>query len=336
MGGDHAPAVIVEGAVCAARSAPGRMEILLFGPEDVLRSELARLDAEALPVEVVHAPETIGMGESPAAVLKGKPNSSIHLGLQALKRGEADAFVSAGNTGAVMAAALFICGRLPGVLRPALPGLFPTPQGTSLVVDVGANVDCKPEHLVQFARMGRVFARRAFGIEDPSVALLNVGEERGKGTEVVKETYDRLEALATAGKLRFIGNIEGRDLFHHSTDVAVCDGFVGNLLLKLGESFATVLPRLIRREIGQQGLDEAETATLGRVIKSAMRPFDYENFGAVPLLGVAGNVLVGHGGSNARAAEQMLYRACEATERRLPETIAEALSDGEAPTPEPR
>jgi glycerol-3-phosphate acyltransferase PlsX len=190
-------------------------------------------------------------------------------------------------------------------------------------------VDCRAEHLVQFAQMGHVFARRLYGTEDPSVALLNVGEERGKGTEVVKEAYERLEALGAEGRLRFIGNVEGRDLFHHRADVAVCDGFVGNLLLKLGESFATVLPQLIRREIEREALGEGDTAALRRVLRNVMRPFDYENFGAAPLLGVAGNVLIGHGGSKARAAEQMLYRACELAEQRLSETIAEALRDSQ-------
>jgi glycerol-3-phosphate acyltransferase PlsX len=327
MGGDQAPAVIVEGAVRAVRGAPERVHVVLFGQEGAVGAALARHDAAGLPVEVAHAPEVIGMAEAPAAALKAKPHSSIHLGLRAQKAGAVDAFASAGSTGAVMAAALFILGRLPGVLRPTIPGYFPTPEGTSLVLDVGANIDCKPEHLVQFAQMGRVFASRVFGVEAPSVGLLNVGEEKGKGTEVVKEAYAQLEALGGAGRLNFVGNVEGRDLFHHRTDVAVCDGFVGNLLLKLGESFATVLPQLIRREIGRQGLNGDAADAVARVLREAMRPFDYEVYGGVPLLGVDGVVLIGHGGSSARAIEQMILRAVEMVEQGITEKIAEALRE---------
>lgn len=322
MGGDDAPGVVVEGAIRAARTAPERAHLLFFGPEAVVRAEVASQDTTGLGVEIIDAPDVIGMGESPSAALKAKPNSSVHLGLGAVKQGHADAFVSAGNTGAVMAGALFICGRLPGVHRPSLPGYFPTPTGTTLVLDVGANVDVKPEHLVQFAQMGRIFAERVFGVENPTVALVNVGEERGKGTEVVKEAFELLEA--TEG-LNFIGNIEGRDLFNHKADVAVCDGFVGNALLKLGESFATLLPKLIRTEIGRQGLGSDEAEIVGRVLKGALAPFNYENFGAVPLLGVDGNVLIGHGGSTARAVEQMVYRACEVVEQNVTGNIAMAL-----------
>ena len=322
MGGDDAPGVVVEGAIRAARENPGRMHLIFFGPEDVVRAEVGNHDVAGLGFDIVDAPDVIGMGESPTTALKTKTNSSIHRGLAAVKQGHADAFVSAGNTGAVMAGALFICGRLPGVHRPSIPGYFPTPTGTSLVVDVGANVDVKPENLVQFAWMGRIFAERVFGVDDPTVALLNVGEEPGKGTEVVKEAYGLLEA---EDGLNFIGNVEGRDLFNHKADVAVCDGFVGNALLKLGESFATVLPKLIRNEIGKQGLSNGEAEIVGRVLKGALAPFNYENFGAVPLLGVDGNVLVGHGGSTARAVEQMIYRACEVVEQNLAGSIAEAL-----------
>ncbi len=324
MGGDDAPAVVVEGAIRAARSTDDRVHLLFFGPENVVREELGKYDTVGLNVEVVDAPDVIGMAESPTTALKTKTKSSIHLGLGAVKHRQADAFVSAGNTGAVMAGALFICGRLPGVHRPSLPGYFPTPTGTTLVVDVGANIDVKPEHLVQFAQMGSIFAARVFGVENPTVALVNVGEERGKGTDVVKEAYDLLDAETG---LNFIGNIEGRDIFNHKADVAVCDGFVGNALLKLGESFATVLPKLIRKEIGKQGLGEAEAQIVGRVLKGALAPFDYENHGAVPLLGVDGAVLIGHGGSTARAVEQMVYRACEVVEQDVTGSIAKALGE---------
>lgn len=323
MGGDDAPGVVVEGAVRAVREAPERVQVLLVGQEGAVRAELEKHDVEGLAISVMDAPEVIGMGESPSVALKSKPNSSIHIGIGAHKQGHVDAFVSAGNTGAVMAGGLFICGRLEGVHRPSLPGYFPTPSGTSLVVDVGANVDVKSEHLVQFAHMGSVFAREVFNVADPSVALLNVGEEPSKGTEVVKEAYKKLEAEEG---LRFIGNVEGRDLFAHKADVVVCDGFVGNALLKLGESFASILPQLVRQEIGKMELGPNEAVLVGGVMKGAMAPFNYENFGGVPLLGVDGNVLIGHGGSSARAIEQMIYRACDVVEQGVTGKIAEALA----------
>lgn len=324
MGGDDAPGVVIDGAVRAVQEAPERVHVMLVGPEGTIQDELARHDTEGLNLTVLDAPEVIGMGESPAAALKGKPHSSIHRGMGAHKQGHVDAFVSAGNTGAVMAAALFICGRLPGVLRPALPGYFPTTDGMAIVVDVGANVDVKPEHLVQFAQMGHVFVERVRGIDEPTIALANVGEEPGKGTEAVKEAYTRLQAI---DGLNFIGNVEGRDLFHHGADVVVCDGFVGNLMLKLGESFATVLPELVGQSMAQQGLGEDEARLVGRVLKGALGRFDYQIYGGVPLLGVGGNVIIGHGGSTAAAIEQMIYRACELVEENVTGRIAEALSE---------
>ena len=324
MGGDDAPGVVVEGAIRAAREHPDRVELLLFGPEATVQAELDGRDTDGLPLTVVDAPEVIGMAESPSAALKSKPNSSIHRGVGAHKQGHADAFVSAGNTGAVMAAALFISGRLPGVHRPTLPGYFPTTKGMAIVLDVGANVDVRAEHLVQFAQMGRIFVERVLGTENPSVALINVGEESKKDTEAVKEAH---ELLSARDDLRFIGNIEGRDLFHHGADVVVCDGFVGNIMLKLGESFSTVLPQLIRQEIGRQGLGEQEAGLVGKVLHGALNRFNYENYGGVPLLGVDGNVLIGHGGSTPRAIEQMIVRACELVEQNVTGQIADALAD---------
>lgn len=327
MGGDQAPAVIVEGAVRAVRGAPDRLHVLLFGEEEAVGAELAHHDTDGLPIEVAHAPEAIGMGDAPAVALKAKRGSSVHLGLRALKAGEADAFASAGNTGAVMAAALFICGRLPGVLRPCVPGYFPTPDRLSIILDVGANVDVKAEHLVQFAQMGRIFARRVLDIEEPSIGLVNVGEEKGKGTDTVKEAYERLEALDDAGRLHFVGNVEGRDLFGRRTDVSVCDGFVGNALLKLGESFAATLPHIVEKEMAALSVTEHEADLIRRVVRAAIHPFDHEAYGGVPLLGVDGVVVIGHGGSPAHAVEQMIYRAAEMVERNLTERIAEAFKE---------
>ncbi|HYE57466.1 MAG TPA: phosphate acyltransferase, partial [Rhodothermales bacterium] len=190
MGGDAAPGVVVEGAVAAARS--GTVRVALVGPEEVVKAELARHDTAGLPLEVVHAPDVIEMGESPVLAVRGKPGSSVHVGLGLHRSGQAEALVSAGNTGAVMAASIFVLGRAPGVARPTLPGIYPTVKGRCLLLDVGSNVDCRPEHLVQFARMGAVYASRVMGISDPTVGLLNIGEEPGKGNEQAKIAYELL------------------------------------------------------------------------------------------------------------------------------------------------
>ncbi|HET6569750.1 MAG TPA: phosphate acyltransferase PlsX, partial [Rhodothermales bacterium] len=244
MGGDRAPSVVIEGAVRAVQSAAEPIEILLFGPEDALRqaAETAGVTLDPSFIQVVNAPDVIGMGESPTAAVKGKPRSSIHLGLGAVKAGKADAFVSAGNTGAVMAASLFILGRLPGVARPSVIGYYPTVQSFCILLDAGTNVDCKPEHLLQFAQMGTIYARNMLKRDNPVVALMNIGEEPGKGNEQVKAAFD---LLAGSPDVNFRGNIEGRDVLEHAADVIICDGFVGNIMLKLGESVATALVRMI-------------------------------------------------------------------------------------------
>jgi glycerol-3-phosphate acyltransferase PlsX len=323
VGGDDAPRVVVEGALQALRAADGRLRVALVGPAESVREELAACGGQEVEgLTVVEAPECIGMEESPAAALKGKPRSSIHVGIGAVRDGHADAFASAGNTGAVMAAATVLLGRLPGVLRPAIPGIFPTTGGSCLVVDVGANVDCKPEHLVQFARMGKIYAERVLHRPDPSVALLSVGEEPSKGNEAVKEAHERLRE---GGDVRFVGNVEGRDLLQHAADVCVCDGFTGNVVLKLAESVATVLPELVRNEVRAQRLEPEQAALVAGVLRGAMAPFDYENVGGLPLLGIAGAVMIGHGGSSARAIEQMILRAAEVVEQSVTSRIAEAL-----------
>ncbi|MEM1056201.1 MAG: phosphate acyltransferase PlsX [Bacteroidota bacterium] len=323
MGGDHAPGVTAEGAVQAVRAADGALAVLLVGHEGDIREALSQHDADDLPIEILDATEVIGMAESPAAALKGKPNSSIHVGLGAHKAGRADAFASAGNTGAVMAASTFLLGRLPGVLRPALPGYFPTVDGMCICVDVGANVDVRPDLLVQFAKMGRVFAQTALHTREPTVALVNVGEEPGKGTETVKETFQKLNAEEGIG---FIGNIEGRDIFHHGADVIVCDGFVGNVMLKLGESFSTILPHLFGQEIQKQGLSEEVATGVKQVLRGVAGTFDYENYGGVPLLGLSGTAVIGHGGSSAKAIARMVTHTAELVREGVTARVAEVIA----------
>ena len=334
MGGDHAPGVVVEGTLAAVEAAGDRMTVLLLGPEAEVRAELERQGAaEGDRIRVVDAPDVIGMGEGATEALRGKPASSIHRGVGAVKAGRADGFASAGNTGAVMAAALFGLGRLPGVLRPALPGYLPTPQGRCVVLDVGANVEVRPEHLVQFARMGSVFGELFLNKEDPTVGLVNVGEEPGKGTDTVKQAHQALQDLGDRGAIQFVGNVEGRDILQHGADVCVCDGFVGNVVLKLSESVATILPQLVKAEIGRQALAPEAAQTVGAVLKGMLGAFDYQAFGGVPMLGIDGTVVIGHGGSSARAIRQMVLGTADLVEQNLTSRIARALQDSAEASP---
>lgn len=322
MGGDNAPVVVVEGAVRAARASGKDLDLLLFGPRESLTAELKRLDAQDLPISVHHADEVIGMAESPAQAVKTKTQSSIHLGLGAHKAGLVQAFVSAGNTGAVMAASLFVLGRLSGAARPTLAGFYPTTKGFALLLDVGSNVDCKPEHLVQFAQMGTIYAERILRREAPTVGLMNIGEEPGKGNEQAKAAY---ELLRQAPAIRFVGNLEGRDLLHHGADIVVTDGFVGNVILKFGESITTALPILVGQAMERMRLPKAQQELVATVLQETRKPFNYENYGGAPLLGVAGNVIIGHGGSTPRAIEQMIYAGAELARQQVSQAIAGAM-----------
>lgn len=325
MGGDRAPEVVLEGIAQLQDAADASIEILLVGPEPDLRDRLGPLQRSGA-LQVLHAPDVIEMDESPAAALKGKPESSIHRGLAAVKDGTADAFVSAGNTGAVMAAAVVVLGRLPGVSRPAIPGIFPMLDGHCVVVDVGANVDCKAEHLLQFARMGSIYAERVLGCVRPRVGLLNVGEEPSKGNEAAKAAH---ALLCRAEGLTFVGNVEGRDLMLHAADVVVCDGFVGNILLKFGESIQTVLPGLLRQATAEFPALAAQgeaLADLQQVLAQVMRRFSYEEFGGLPLLGVDGTVLIGHGGSSPRAVARMIAAAAEMVRADVLRSLLDALA----------
>jgi len=323
MGGDHAPDVVVEGAILSAKEAKTAHEIFLFGQEESLNTLLSKHGGENIDsIHVVHAPDVIEMDESPSTALKSKPNSSIHLGLGYVKAGKCDAFLSNGNTGAAMAGALFILGRLPNVSRPSLAGIYPTTKSFSIVMDVGANVDCKPSHLAQFAKMGSIYAEKHLKRDNPIVALMNVGEEPGKGNEQVKAAFEEIEKLEG---INFIGNIEGRDLMHHAADVVVCDGFVGNIMLKLGESVATALKQMFMEAIQGNNLSQEEAGLVKKVLGSVFQRFNYEEYGGAPLLGVNGTVLIGHGGSSARACKHIIQEAAEIAPLALPAAIESAL-----------
>ncbi|MDQ7849619.1 MAG: phosphate acyltransferase PlsX [Armatimonadota bacterium] len=327
MGGDYAPEEVVAGAVQAASSLG--VEIVLAGPVSRLAPLLRRGGARRLPIEVVDAPEVIEMHEPPAAAVRRKRRSSIHLALQQVREGRAAAAVSAGNTGAVMGAALLVLGRIPAVERPAIGAILPTLHKTpAILLDVGANVDCKPRHLLQFGVMGHVYAHRVLGIPAPRVALLSNGEEANKGNEVTIRAADLLRASG----LNFIGNVEGRDFFTGLADVVVCDGFVGNIVLKFGEGLALALRQVLRDELGRAAgklLLPLYLAPLKWRGMTLWRRLDYREYGGAPLLGVGGIVIVAHGRSNAWAIRNAIRVAAEAAARQLVEPIAEKMAEVE-------
>jgi len=323
MGGDFAPEKAVLGAVNALRQTGDKVEILLVGQQTAVQAALDATGYQGGGIHIIDAPEVIDMGESPAVAVKTKTRSSIHIGTGLHKAGKADVFISAGNTGAVLGASLFILGRLPGVMRPSVLGYYPTTQGWCIIVDAGTNVDCKPEHLVQFAQMGSVFVQKVMKVENPTVGLMNIGEEPGKGNELVKAAF---ELLRTQKGIQFLGNIEGRDLLHHAADVVVADGFVGNVMLKLGEGIATAIREMAEAEMVARNLPEEEQTHITQVVRGAIRRFDYQEVGGAPLLGVNGNVLIMHGSSKEMAFEQIIYRGIELAESNIPAAISDAFA----------
>jgi glycerol-3-phosphate acyltransferase PlsX len=325
MGGDHAPAEVVAGAVAAAERLG--LEVLLVGPDEVVREQLRRHRASGR-VRVVHASQQVGMDESPTTALRRKPDNSITKGLELVRAGQADAFFSAGNTGAVMAAALLTLGRVEGVDRPAVAAVLPTLRGRMVALDVGANVDCRPRHLLQFALMGSVYAERVLGIPSPRVGLLSNGEEAGKGNELVVRAGELLRAT----DLNFVGNVEGRQVFFGACDVLVCDGFVGNVVLKLGEGMAQGLFQIIREEVRRSLRAKFAVWLLRPRLRALRRRIDYTEYGGAPLLGVRGVVVIGHGSSNAHAVFNALRVAQEEVRQRLPDVIQrETLRLGASP-----
>ncbi|TLU81598.1 MAG: phosphate acyltransferase PlsX [Chlorobium sp.] len=332
MGGDHAPACVIEGTVQALQESSNRFEIVLIGQSEKVEPLLAAYDTSSLNLKFLHAPEVVTMEDIPATAVKTKQESSLVKGLQLCKAKKADAFVSAGNTGAQMAASLFVLGRLPGVLRPTIYAYFPRiGEGLTNIVDVGANVDCKPENLVQFAEMLTIYQRYGAGIEKPVAGLLNIGEEEGKGSEMLKQAYRLLKEADSKGKINFIGNIEGHDILKGNVTIVVCDGLVGNTILKFGESIPEFLGTLFKRSLEQlvksgQFTPEIAALTTG-MFKGMFDPFDVEIFGGVPFLGVDGISIVGHGRSSSRAIKNMIYMAEHMIEKRVNEHIAEVLSE---------
>jgi phosphate acyltransferase len=322
MGGDYAPENVIEGAIMALRESNNRFEIVFVGDEKKIKNELRKYDTIGLSYSIVDAPQVIGMDDIPTVALRRKKNSSIVVGMKLHSDGEVDAFASAGNTGAVLTAATFILGRIEGISRPTIGSVFPTESGRkSIMLDVGANVDCKPNHLFEFAIMGSIYSSEILGQKNPKVALLNIGEESTKGGDVVLQAYQ----LLSESKLNFVGNVEGRDILLGKADVIVCDGFVGNIVLKFAESVLGVLKRKLRNYAMRNIFRRLTFGLLARGLRKALKEFDYQEYGGVPFLGVNGVAIIGHGSSTAVAIKNMIYRAEEMVYRKINQKIKEAL-----------
>ena len=329
MGGDYAPFSIVAGAVLAYKEYGDKTELILVGDTAKIKSELKNLNAENLPIQIVHSTQAIEMGEEPAESVRKKPDSSVAVALGLQKNQKADAFISAGNTGAVMAASLIILGRLPAVNRPAIGTFFPTERGAALVLDVGANSDCKALNLYQFALMGAIYFSKVFNNENPVVGLLSIGEEKSKGNELTIASHK----LISATDLNFAGNIEGRDILKGKADVVVCDGFVGNIILKFAESIDSFLGELVRRQVRVNLLAKIGALLLKPAFKDLKKNLDYAEYGGAPLLGINGVSIICHGGSSPKAIKNAVGMANTMVQRDINHLIETRLSANGSYTP---
>jgi len=306
MGGDNAPHAVVSGAVHAAKEYG--VGIILVGIEQTIQAELKKHPhARSLPIEVRNATEVVDMLDSPATVFRRKKDSSIRVANDLVKSGEAVAVISAGHTGAAMATSLFVLGPIEGVERPAIAVFMPTVMGMSLVLDMGANVDCKPNHLLQFAIMGEVLAKHLLKIPNPRVGLLSIGEEKTKGNELTKEAFK----LLTETSLNFIGNVEGRDVMMGKADVIVCDGFIGNVVLKLSEAVAEAIGMILRENIGDNLIRKLGYFMMKPAFRALKRKMDYAEYGGAPLLGINGISIISHGRSSDQAIKNAVRVAAE-------------------------
>ena len=319
MGSDRAPAVEVEGAMQAV-SEYGH-DVLLVGDEAAIRKELTKYKASTDKISILHAPEKIEMHEPAAISVRRKRKSSIVVGLDALKRNQADSFISAGNTGAVVCAATLSLRMLPGVERPGIAIVIPTLTGTSLIIDVGANINPKPIHLFQNAVMADAYSKYILHKENPKVGLLNVGEEETKGTEFIKEAH----TLLSESRLNFVGNIEGRDIYTGDVDIILCDGFVGNVILKVSESIIDTLVRALKNEIKSNLIATLGAALAASAFKALKKKMDYAEYGGAPLLGVDGRCIISHGSSNPKAIKNAIRVAGEFKEQSVNRHIIEEL-----------
>jgi len=319
MGGDNAPETTVGGAIRAAREFP--VEIILVGKQDALEEALASYPKPPANLSIVHAPEVIAMGESPVTSIRKKRASSINVGVRLLKDRKADAFVSAGNTGAVVSASTLLVGLLPGVERPGIAIELPGIKGETLLIDVGANIDPKPIHLLQYALMGETYFRCVLETPRPTVGLLNVGEEETKGTEFMRETYGLLEASG----VNFVGNVEGHDIFSGEFNVIVCDGFTGNVAIKTAESLANAVNLLLKRALSKSPLTRLGAMLARDAFRKLRAEVDYAEYGGAPLLGVDGICIIAHGSSGGKAIKNAIRVAYESARHDLNRHMVDAV-----------
>ena len=320
MGGDHAPESVVEGAILAAREYG--TEIILTGPAERVQAELEKYkDHSSLPIRVEHAEQVVQMDEAPAKVLRNKKKSSMKIGVDLVKNGEAGAFVSAGNTGAVLAYCTIILRPLKGVDRPAIAIQLPTLTGTSILLDAGANVDCKTSQLFQFAIMGHVFAKYILEKENPGVALLSIGEEDSKGNEITKEVFQMLKN----SHINFIGNLEGKEVYRGNADVIVCDGFTGNVALKISESLAEMIGANLKTLFKKNWVSKIGYFLLKSQLAEFKKKVDYSETGGAPLLGINGVCIIAHGSSSPKAIKNAINRAKELIEKKINQHIQDDI-----------
>ncbi len=304
LGGDFAPDATIGGALLASKELPSSVKLVLIGDEAIIKAALKKEKASASEFEIVHAPDVIGMGEHPTKAFSQKPNSSIATGFRLLKEKSIDGFASAGNTGAMLVGSMFSVKTIPGVIRPCITSILPKEDGGfGLILDVGTNADCKPDVLCQFGLLGSIYAEHVYKINNPKVALLNIGEEPEKGNLVVQATY---QLMKDTRDFNFVGNVEGRDLFNGKADVIVCEGFTGNIVLKEAEAFFMLMAKQ-------------------KILNTYFKRFNYENYGGTPILGINAAVIIGHGISNAKAIKNMIKLTNDVAEARLPELIEKAF-----------
>jgi glycerol-3-phosphate acyltransferase PlsX len=325
MGGDFAPISTVEGAILAAKESEHK--ILLVGHRKLLTEEMSkyakRYNVRSLDIEIVNATQIVPMmDDHPVKAIRQKKDSSLSVCAKLVAEGKADAFVSMGNSGAVMAAALFYLKRIDGVLRPAISTTFPTIDGHCIIADVGANVDCQPEHLLQFGIMASLFYEKITGTKKPRVGLVSIGEEDPKGNKLTSAAFELLKKA----DINFIGNVEGRDIPKAKAEVVICDGFVGNIILKFGEGLAEVFLKLVRISLKKHPITWASLPFLWFAIKDLRKKIDYSEVGGAPLLGVDGVCIVGHGVSNCRAVKNAIFTGAKAAEHNLTQDIKEAIA----------
>ncbi len=322
MGGDDAPQVPIQGAVEAMQE-NANIYITLVGKEDVIRSELAKYQYDTERLNIVHAEEVIGFDEPPVMAVRKKKNSSIVVGMNLVKHGEADAFVSAGSTGAILVGGQFVIGRIKGVERAPLAPLIPTAKGPSLLIDCGANVDARSSHLLQFAQMGSIYMEHVVGIKNPKVAIVNIGAEEEKGNMLVKETYPLLKECKD---INFVGSIEARDIPRGDADVIVCEAFVGNVILKLYEGLAGTLLKKVKEGLMSSLRSKIGALMIKPALKKTMKDFNTSDHGGAPLLGLKGLVVKTHGSSEPRDVKMGILQCVQFTEQKINEKIKDNLT----------